>query len=302
MTNPAPKISVVIPHLNQPESLALCLSSLNAGQRKPHEIFVVDNGSRTLPTEVCAAHPCVTLLQEPTPGPGPARNAGIAAASGEILAFIDADCIADSIWLAAAEAAMSDPQVTILGGDVRIAYENADHLTALEAYESVYGYRMDRYITHEGFTGTGNLVVRRTVLEDVGPFAGIDVAEDRDWGRRAMIRGYRIRYVRDMKVYTPARKTFAELALKWNRHTAHDYVKARDGDHMPHFLAKTLAMGASPLAEIPRILTSDRLSGPRSRALAFAVLVRIRLYRAVLMMRLLTGTDPDQLSGRWNRA
>ena len=82
---------------------------------------MVDNGSRSLPVEVCAAHPGVTLLQEPTPGPGPARNRGVAAASGEILAFIDADCLADPGWLAAAEAAMADPAATILGGDVRIA-------------------------------------------------------------------------------------------------------------------------------------------------------------------------------------
>ena len=131
-------ISVVIPHLNQPELLARCLASLAEGQRRPDEIFVVDNGSRSLPAEVCAAHPGVVLLQEPTPGPGPARNRGIAAASGGILAFIDADCLADPGWLAAAGAAMADPADTILGGDVRIAYADPTRLTAIEAYESVY--------------------------------------------------------------------------------------------------------------------------------------------------------------------
>ena len=295
------RISVIIPHLNQPEFLTRCLASLAAGQRPPEEIFVVDNGSRALPTVVCAAHPGVTLLQEPTPGPGPARNLGIAAAKGEILAFIDADCLADPGWLAAAEAAMADPAAMILGGDVRIAYADPSRLTALEAYESIYAYRMDRYIAKEGFTGTGNLVVRREVLAKVGTFAGIGVAEDRDWGQRATALGFAIRYVPGMKVYHPARQTFVELCQKWDRQTAHDYVKAALEGRRLRFAAKTLAMCVSSLAEAPRILASNRIVGPRNRCLAFLTLARIRLYRTRKMAHLLAGGDPEKLSSRWNR-
>jgi len=296
-----PRISVVIPHLNQHEHLTRCLASLAAGLRLPDEIFVVDNGSRELPQAVCAAHPGVTLLQEPIPGPGPARNRGIAAASGDILAFIDADCLADPGWLAAAEAAMADPAATILGGDVRIAYADPSRLTAIEAYESVYAYRMDRYIAQQGFTGTGNLVVRREVLGAVGPFAGVGVAEDRDWGQRATAFGFAIRYVPGMKVYHPARQTFAELCQKWDRQTAHDYVKAKSEGRQLRFAAKTLAMGVSPLAEAPRILASNRIVGPRNRCLAFLTLARIRLYRMRKMAHLLAGGDPEKMSSRWNR-
>lgn len=294
-------ISVVIPHLNQPEALARCLASLAAGTRRPDEIIVVDNGSHALPQAICAAHPGVTLLHEPMPGPGPARNRGIAAASGDVLAFIDADCLADPAWLEAAAQAMADPAATILGGDVRIARADPARLTALEAYESIYAYRMDRYIAREGFTGTGNLVVRCPVLQAVGPFAGKGVAEDRDWGQRATARGYRIRYVAGMKVYHPARTSFAELRLKWDRQTAHDYVRARTEGRRARFALKALAMALSPLAEVPRLLASDRIRGPRARVLAFGVLARIRLYRAWIMARLLLGADPEQLSGAWNR-
>lgn len=297
----SPRISVIIPHLNQPEFLTRCLASLAAGQRPPEEIFVVDNGSHSLPEAVCAAHPGVTLLLEPIAGPGPARNRGIAAASGDILAFIDADCLADPGWLAAAEAAMADPAAMILGGDVRIAYTDPSRLTALEAYESVYAYRMDRYIAREGFTGTGNLVVRRAVLAEVGPFAGIGVAEDRDWGQRATAKGYRIRYVPEMKVYHPARESFADLCRKWDRQTSHDYVKARTEGRLWSFALKALAMAPSPLAELTRLLTSDRISGPRNRALAFVMLTQIRFYRARAMLGLIAKGNPDKLSERWNR-
>jgi glycosyltransferase involved in cell wall biosynthesis len=297
------QISVIIPHLNQPDMLARCLTSLQAGTRQADEIIVVDNGSTTLPSDVCAAFPKVRLLQELTPGPGPARNRGVAESQGEILAFIDADCIASPDWLAVALHEMADPAAMILGGDVRIACADPHRLTVLEAYESIYAYRMDRYIAREGFTGTGNLVVRRSVVQDVGPFAGLSVAEDRDWGQRATARGYKIRYVAAMRVFHPARPDFAGLRQKWDRHIAHDFVaaKGRSGGRL-RFAAKALAMGASPLAEVPRILLSDRVSGPRNRMLAWAGLARTRLYRMRVMLWLLFGGDPARLSDAWNRS
>lgn len=297
------RISVVIPHLNQPDYLERCLASLMRGRRTPDEIFVVDNGSTALPETVCAAYPLVRLLSEATPGPGPARNMGVAASSGDILAFIDADCLADPGWLTAAEEAMRDQEATILGGDVRIAILDPARPTMLECYESIYAYRMDRYIAREGFTGTGNLVVRRAVLDDVGPFAGVGVAEDRDWGHRATARGYRIRYLAGMRVYHPARTDFPELFRKWDRHLAHDFVTARSrpGGRL-RWAAKMLAMGISPLFEVPRVLRCDRVKGARARLLALAALTRIRIYRAGKMAWLLAGGDPDTLSGRWNRA
>lgn len=296
------RISVVIPHLNQPDALGCCLRSLVAGRRLPDEIVVVDNGSHHMPSEICAAHPGVRLLHETTPGPGPARNRGIAETTGNILAFIDADCLADPDWLVEAEAAMADPRAQILGGDVRIAYENPEALTILEAYESIYAYRMDRYIAREGFTGTGNLVMRREVFEAVGPFGGLDVAEDRDWGQRATRRGFDLRYVAGMKVYHPARKSFAELRQKWDRQLAHDFVRDwQSKTGQAKWLLKTVAMAVSPLGELPRILSSDRIRGPAARLKAFVGLARIRLYRASRMVWLVMGGDPTQLSEAWNR-
>lgn len=296
------KISVVIPHLNQPELLALCLKSLQDGTRAPDEVIVVDNGSAQMPQAVCDAFPGTRLLHEPAPGPGLARNRGIADSSGEIVAFIDADCIASPQWLAVAEAEMARPGTDILGGDVRIGCVNPAHPTTTEAYESIYAYRMDRYIAKQGFTGTGNLVVRRPVLEDVGPFAGINVAEDRDWGHRATNKGYAIRFVPAMKAYHPARPNFQDLFVKWDRHMAHDYQRAAGSlAGKVKWAAKMLAMVASPLVELPRILLTDRISGPGTRARAFVGLTRIRLHRARRMASLLIHGDHAAHAGQWNR-
>lgn len=289
------RISVVIPHLNQPQMLARCLGSLRDGTRPPDEVIVVDNGSHTLPD----VPENVTLLQENTPGPGPARNLGVAHATGDVIAFIDADCLAHFDWLDAAARAIQSHD--ILGGDVRIAYADPASLTVLEAYESIYAYRMERYIREEGFTGTGNLVVKTPVLETVGDFAGLDKAEDRDWGHRATGMGFEISYVPQMKVYHPARRSFADLYLKWDRQLAHDYGVIAGAHGKIRWLIKTLAMGLSPLAEIPRIATSDRVPGVVDKVKAFAGLCRIRVYRTGRMVDLMLRGRPERLAQKWNR-
>jgi glycosyltransferase involved in cell wall biosynthesis len=298
---PETEISVVIPHLNQPTFLKRCLASLAAQTLQPTEIIVVDNGSSELPTDICKLFPNVVLLQEPAPGPGPARNLGISKARSNILAFIDADCLASPQWLEVVAREIHKDGPVILGGDVRIAYVNPDRLTPLEAYESIYAYRMERYIKREGFTGTGNLVVKKEVLEHVGSFAGIEVAEDRDWGQRATALGYKIHYVADMKVYHPARKRFSELTLKWDRHMAHDFACVSGALGWAKWLTKTVAMCASPFFEIPRVVTSNRLSGASNRVKAFMVLLQIRLYRAKRMLQLTAGMNPARLFQDWNK-
>ena len=293
-------ISVVIPHLNQPDQLRRCLASLRAGRRPPDEVIVVDNGSARLPESICAAYGPVVLLHQPLAGPGLARNLGVARARGDVLAFIDADCLADPDWLWVAERQMRNDKAQIIGGNVRIAPDDPARLTALEAYESVFAYRMDRYIAREGFTGTGNMVVRRTVFEAVGVFRGLDVAEDRDWGQRATGLGYVIKYVPDLVVFHPARRSFAALQAKWDRQLAHDLIAHRGTWGRVKWALKAAALIPSPLAEVPRIASSERINGLRNRLLAFGALCRIRTYRAVRMAQLLAGMDPDHLLQRWN--
>ena len=283
------RISVIIPHFNQEKDLRVCLDRLHAqkGCLAEIEIFVVDNGSRSLPETVCADFPGVVLLQEATPGPGPARNAGASTAQGDILAFIDADCYPDPGWLAAIESRFDIPSTQIIGGDVRVGYVNPDRPTFLEPYEAIYSYRNHEHIA-EGFSGTGNLATRLEIWRHVGPFGGIDIAEDRDWGLRAVTLGYTIDYVPSMVVFHPARKSFAELAQKWDRHIAHDYAeRAGTSAGKAKWGLRAVAMAVSPLIEIPAVLRSKRVSGWLDRGLAFACLCSIRLYRSKAMLVML---------------
>lgn len=300
-----PTISVIIPHYNQPAELILCLEALDGqrGRFELAEIIVVDNGSAASPGWICAGYDKVRLLTETHRGPGPVRNRGAREATGDVLAFIDADCIASPDWLAAISAAFeNDPCKTILGGDVRIPRGEAP-LGPVEAFESVFAFRMDKYIAKQNFTGTGNLAVRRDIFRTVGAFCTIERAEDRDWGQRATALGFRVSFEPQMRVYHPARSSFAELARKWDRQLAHDFTAAceRSGGRL-RWLVRAAAVAVSPLAALPEVMTSDRLSGASERLAALECLVRIRLYRAYRMLAVLFGDANARALEDWNRS
>ncbi|WP_311029158.1 glycosyltransferase [Mesorhizobium koreense] len=299
----SPQISVIVPYLNQPEHLANCLRSLmqQTYDLENVEIIVVDNGSRELPEAICAQFDNVRLIQELTPGPGPARNRGVSVSRALLLAFIDADCIADKNWLSVIASAFTDPRAEIIGGDVRIALANPARMTMLEAYESIYAYRQQEYIERQGFSGTGNLALRRDIYDNVGPFAGIDVAEDREWGHRAGLGGHVIYYLPEMIVYHPARRSLSELRTKWRRHVAHDYAEHVHGPlDRTRWAAKAFVLALSPVGEIIKIARSDRVGTIHDRVLAFVALSQIRIYRSwrVLSAVLIKNARASQM---WNR-
>ena len=299
----SPDISVIIPHLNQDAALERLLRSLDAQADcdADVEIIVVDNGSATPLPESISANSRVRSLHEATPGPGPARNRGAAVANGAILAFIDADCIADAGWIPAILTHFRKRDAAaVIGGDVRIAPRSA-RLDPIEAYESIFGYRFELYIRRDGYAGTGNLAVRREVFDAVGPFGGIQIAEDRDWGQRATRVGFPPAYVPEMIIYTEARENFSELARKWDRQIAHDFADVKGVKRRLRWLLRSLALAASPIVEIPRVLNSSRISGSRARMLAYGILVRIRLHRSRRMLQLLLGGRPEEMALGWQK-
>ena len=300
----AQPISVIIPHLNQPQALDKCLSSLVDQVRKlpGSEIIVVDNGSHEMPTGICSRYEYVRLLQQRIPGPGPARNYGIAAANSDLLAFIDADCTAGKDWLSVVyNSFISNGSRQAIGGDVRIGYADAHCLTKLEAYESVFAYRQKEYILRKHFSGTGNLAMRRSVYDLVGPFAGIGIAEDVDWGRRARAKDVVIDYIPQAIIYHPARQTMIELQHKWDRHIHHNFNLINGSwTGKTKWAATAFAVGLSGLFDIWRIFSSDRLHKFSDRRCACEILVRIRIYRALRMIALLR-TSPGATNPKWNR-
>lgn len=115
----APRFSVVIPAYNAAATLARAIESVRAQTWPAHEIIVVDDGSQDATAEIAAGFgETVTLIRQANSGVSVARNAGAAAASGDWLAFLDADD-----WYAPdrlkwhAEWIAEDPALDFLTGD-----------------------------------------------------------------------------------------------------------------------------------------------------------------------------------------
>src|SRR4051812_31173088 len=99
-----PLVSVIVPVFNDADRLSACLDAL-AEQDYPVElvqVIVVDNGSTDDVGDVLSQRAGVCVLHEPRQGSYSARNAGIAAATGAVLAFTDSDCLPTSRWLSEA--------------------------------------------------------------------------------------------------------------------------------------------------------------------------------------------------------
>lgn len=280
-----PVISVVIPHLNTPDLLARCLESLMVQQLDagPFEVIVVDNGSRTPLDAVKQRFANVRFLLEPAAGPGLARNMGAAAARSDLLALIDADCIALPGWLQAAYTATAGGAV--VGGDIGVEVADPSRMTGCEAFESEFGFRQKFYIEDRKFSVTANMAMPSSALDRIGLFAGIDTAEDVDWGQRAHAQGLVIHFLPDMRVMHPARPNFTALANKCDRLLQHEWNGHRaQGRGTVHWWLRTVMVMLSPLVDARRMLSSDRVSGLGNRWRGLVTLFRIRWYRASKML------------------
>ncbi|MEM7528450.1 MAG: glycosyltransferase [Pseudomonadota bacterium] len=167
-----PFVSVVIPARDAAGTIGRCLDAL-AAQQYPadrYEVLVVDNGSRDATAEIVSGKPRATLLTETKPGAYAARNRGVAAARGEIVAFTDADCMPAPDWLATAVAAIGDGASIVLGR--RRAYRPSRALRLLDAYEAA----KEAFVFNSGdpmlaYGYTANMAVSMEELQRQGGFA-----------------------------------------------------------------------------------------------------------------------------------
>lgn len=287
-----PRVSVVIPHYNDLAGLTRCLASLDA-QTMPHdefEVIVADNAS-PLPRDAIEA--TITgrakLVFVAEKGAGPARNGGVAVATGEILAFIDADCVAMPGWLEAGVAGLND--YDFIGGHVAVSVGDPARMTGAEAFESVFAFDFRSYILDKGFTGSGNMFVWRRVFDQVGGFRPA-VSEDTEWSHRATGMGFRLGYVPEAEIAHPARKDWGELSGKWRRVVRERYLLTSEQPlGRLRWLALTWALPLSAVAHTPKVLRAANLPDVAARMRALATLYRLRMYRFVEAHRQFLGSS-----------
>lgn len=205
---PLPRVSIIIPVKDRAEDLRLCLASLKqlAYPQSHIEVLVVDDGSGDATPQV-ALESGATLLESGQVGGGPAlaRNRGAAAASGEILAFIDSDCTAAPSWLNELLPAFADAQLAAVGGWVDGMYQGS----ALDRYEAVMSsLNLGRRELSGGAGGdtfylpSCNLLLRKQAFDEAGGFRSeLQVGEDVDLTWRLRDAGWKLLYQPSGTVY-----------------------------------------------------------------------------------------------------
>ena len=201
-----PLISVVIPSRDRPRQLARCLEALAASAcaRELFQVIVVDDGSRT-PLEPSvrewAGRLTLRVLRQSNAGPAAARNAGAAAAAGQLLAFTDDDCLPDAQWLPAlSRQAAATPQ-RLLGGRTINALPRNPYASASQAIVDVVYRHYNSEPEHPRFFASNNMAVPADLFARIGGFSpSFRTSEDRELCDRWLAAGWEMAYVPDAVV------------------------------------------------------------------------------------------------------
>jgi glycosyltransferase involved in cell wall biosynthesis len=182
-----PSVSVVIPARDAASTIGATLAGLAAQEHPADEVIVVDDGSQDATVALAEQAAVVTrVVRRAGAGPGAARNAGAAAATGEVLAFLDADCEPQPAWLREALAALA-------GADL------VQGRTTPPPGEPVGPFDRTLWVLAPwGLFETANLLVRRELFDALGgfepwlsPARSKELAEDVWFGWRAVRSGAR---------------------------------------------------------------------------------------------------------------
>lgn len=184
-----PDLSVVIVSYNSRETIEACLRSLERQTIQPGQIVVVDSGKDGAADWVAEMFPRVEILRsKDRKFPGDARNIGMRHAKGDIVAFLDADCIAGPRWAEAILTAHQRPD-PLIGGAVDNA--NPGNLVGWARYFSEFSRWMPvEEGSHMGDVPTCSLSLKPWAFERFGPFLEGTYCSDTVFCWRAADAGY----------------------------------------------------------------------------------------------------------------
>ncbi len=191
------KVSVVIPTYNTARTIDFCLTSvLNQGFSES-EVIVVDGGSTDGTIEKIKRY-SVKLIGQSSLGLAAARNAGAEISNGDVIIFLDGDCIASKNLIRNMVEPFHNKEIGMTQGYIDIA--NPDSLVARLIFKKArYVFRDLEYLN---FVWTGCVAIRRKLFEMVGKFdESVRFVEDDELAYRVVNAGYKIYLVKNAKFF-----------------------------------------------------------------------------------------------------
>ncbi|MDQ6914574.1 MAG: glycosyltransferase [Actinomycetota bacterium] len=190
-----PSVSVIVPAYNSAATIDACaLSLLDLRYPGDLELRVVDNDSTDGTWHALRPYGHrIVVLRERTRGPGAARNAGLASATGEVVAFTDADCVVNRDWVTQLVAPLEDPAVGIAGGTI-LTTEPANDVQCFG--EAIHDHRIAIEVYRPPYAITMSWASRAAVLRELGGFDERFLrGQDVELSYRMVQAGYRLTFV-----------------------------------------------------------------------------------------------------------
>lgn len=194
------KVSIVVPVLNEEKTLEACLKSIKGNSYKNKELIVIDNGS-TDGSQKIARKYADKFFIEKKKGIVFAKNLGIKKASGEFIAFTDADCIVSKDWLKELISCFKDNSIASAGGPNLTPKDDSDFshhvgktIELLSFLGAEYGSREKKNAEVKHNPGC-NVIYRKGVLKELRGFnRGMISNEDPELDYRIREKGFKLMF------------------------------------------------------------------------------------------------------------
>lgn len=214
-----PFVSIIVPVYNGEQTIEACLDSLVNQDYPPdlYEIIIVDNNSTDRTCGIIQKYPVTLLHERKIQTSYAARNKGILAARGELVAFTDADCIAASGWLRELVAPFNEATIGGVGGQVLDSNPQNEVEQFICSLHLFSHYRKeDSYLP---VLMTNNAAYRRESLLALGSFNDqLYTGADIDMAWRIQLTGAWVVYAPQAVIYHVHRSTLRGMARQFRRH------------------------------------------------------------------------------------
>lgn len=216
------RTSIVVPVYNDAAGLKKLLESI-VPQIGNSELIVVDDCSNDGSFDVASKYTKNVIKHAKNMGPAVTRNDGIRNANGDIIIFIDSDCIAERDWFRNMIKCFEDSKIMVVMGNVRIPESTymGNSISALgfpaggsigfEKMWRVSGEGFTDHISSCNFAGRSIFFKKYGMFDETFPLPG---GEDSEFSYRISNAGVKIKYCRGSVVYHRPRKGFYSF-IRW---------------------------------------------------------------------------------------
>jgi GT2 family glycosyltransferase len=194
-------LSIIIPNYNGARTIGICLEALMTFRDDSCEIVVVDDCSHDGSVAVIEQYPCKLIRLAKHSGASAARNAGAFGSGGEVLFFIDNDCIITDATLSRVRKDLTEqPADVVVGGTYTTVPHDAGFFSSFQS--AFINYFETKNASEPDYLATHALVIRAEAFKEIGGFKEdfLPILEDVEFSHRLARNGYRLVMDPDLQV------------------------------------------------------------------------------------------------------